>query len=64
MANSKRRMVIAGHDVPVANLPYIHASDAGHLMAQGEKFAACYQDAQYHRHFSLPPPLLRPRYRL
>lgn len=53
VANSKRRMVIAGHDVPVANLPYIHASDAGHLMAQGEKFAACYQDAQYHRHFSL-----------
>lgn len=53
VASSKRRMVIAGHDVPVANLPYIHASDAGHLLAQGEKFAACYQDTTDHRHFSL-----------
>lgn len=53
VASSKRRMVIAGHDVPVANLPYIHASDAGHLMAQGEKFAACYQDTADYRYFSL-----------
>ncbi len=53
VASNKRRMVIAGHDVPVANLPYIHASDAGHLMAQGEKFAACYQDTADHRYFSL-----------
>ena len=53
LASSKRRMTIAGHDVPVANLPYIHSSDAGHLMAQGEKFAACYQDTADHRYFSL-----------
>ncbi|MFV3383095.1 DHHA1 domain-containing protein [Pseudomonas sp. NY15354] len=53
VASSKRRMLIAGHDVPAANLPYIHASDAGHLMAQGEKFAACYQDTANHRYFSL-----------
>ncbi|PLP87394.1 phosphohydrolase [Pseudomonas sp. FFUP_PS_473] len=53
VASSKRRMLIAGHDVPVANLPYIHSSDAGHLMAQGEKFAACYQDSTDHRYFSL-----------
>ena len=53
VAGSKRRMVIAGHDVPVANLPYIHSSDAGHLMAQGEPFAACYQDTTEHRYFSL-----------
>lgn len=53
VASSKRRMVIAGHDVPAANLPHIHSSDAGHLMAQGEKFAACYQDSADHRYFSL-----------
>lgn len=53
VASSKRRMLIGGHDVPAANLPYIHASDAGHLMAQGEKFAACYQDSTDHRYFSL-----------
>ena len=50
---SKRRMLIGGHDVPVANLPYIHSSDAGHLMADGEPFAACYQDTSEHRYFSL-----------
>ncbi|MCY1353970.1 hypothetical protein D9M69_403250 [compost metagenome] len=53
VAGSKRRMLIGGHDVPVANLPYIHSSDAGHLMAQGEPFAACYQDTSDHRYFSL-----------
>ncbi|WP_146036045.1 DHHA1 domain-containing protein [Pseudomonas sp. LFM046] len=53
VAGSKRRMLIGGHDVPVANLPYIHSSDAGHLMAQGEPFAACYQDTTDHRYFSL-----------
>lgn len=53
VAGSKRRMVIAGFDVPVANLPYIHSSDAGHLMAIGEPFAACYQDTSEHRYFSL-----------
>lgn len=53
VAGSKRRMVIAGFDVPVANLPYIHSSDAGDLMAQGEPFAACYQDTSEHRYFSL-----------
>jgi oligoribonuclease NrnB/cAMP/cGMP phosphodiesterase (DHH superfamily) len=53
VAGSKRRMLIGGHEVPVANLPYIHSSDAGHLMAQGEPFAACYQDTSEHRYFSL-----------
>ena len=41
---TRRRAVIAGHDVPVANLPYTMASDACHLMAEGEPFAACYFD--------------------
>lgn len=48
-----RRMVIGGHNVPVANLPYIHSSDAGHKMAIGEPFAACYMDGPDGRTFSL-----------
>lgn len=50
---TQRRMVIAGHNVPVANLPYIHSSDAGHQMAIGEPFAACYMDGPDGRTFSL-----------
>lgn len=50
---AKRRMVIAGHDVPVASLPYTLSSDAGHAMAQGEPFAACYMDTATGRVFSL-----------
>lgn len=49
----QRRMVIAGHDVPVASLPYTMTSDAGHQMAQGEPFAACYWDTADGRVFSL-----------
>lgn len=50
---TKRRMVIGGFDVPAANLPYTLSSDAGHLMAQGEPFAACYWDVPDGRVFSL-----------
>jgi uncharacterized protein len=53
IAVTKRRMVIGGHDVPVANLPYTLSSDAGYLMAQGEPFAACYWDTPDGRVFSL-----------
>jgi uncharacterized protein len=49
----KRRMVIGGHDVPVASLPYTLVSDAAHLMAQGEPFAACYWDTEEGRNFGL-----------
>ena len=49
----KRRMNIAGHDVWVASLPYTLTSDAGHLMATGEPFAACYWDTPDGRVFSL-----------
>ena len=49
----QRRMVIAGYDVPVASLPYTMSSDAGHVMAQGEPFAACYWDTADNRTFSL-----------
>jgi len=47
------RMDIAGHDVPVLNAPYMWSSDAGHIMAQGEPFAACYWDTPDGRVFSL-----------
>lgn len=50
---SKRRMKIGGHDIPVANLPYTLSSDAGHTMAKGEPFAACYMDNPNGRVFSL-----------
>lgn len=50
---TKRRMVIGGYDVPVANLPYTMSSDVGHLMAAGEPFAACYVDTPNGRTFSL-----------
>jgi oligoribonuclease NrnB/cAMP/cGMP phosphodiesterase (DHH superfamily) len=49
----KRRMVIGGYDVPVASLPYVMGSDAGHLMAKGEKFSACYWDTAEGRVFGL-----------
>lgn len=53
LAVCKRRMVIGGHDVPVANLPYTMSSDAGVEMGKGELFAACYMDSANSRTFSL-----------
>lgn len=50
---TRRRMVIDGFDVPAANLPFTHASDAGHLMCTGEPFAAVYWDTPKGRSFSL-----------
>ena len=38
----KFRMKIAGHNVPVCNLPYTMSSEAGHIMAINEPFAACF----------------------
>lgn len=48
-----RRMVIGGHNVPVANLPYTLVSDAAHYLAKGEAFAACYWDTPQGRCFGL-----------
>lgn len=48
-----RRMIIGGHNVPVANLPYTLTSDAGHSLAKGEPFAGCYWDTPEGRVFSL-----------
>lgn len=49
----KRRLTIAGFDVPAASMTYMFISDVGHLMAQGEPFAACYFDVPEGRVFSL-----------
>lgn len=48
-----RRMVIGGVNVPVANLPYIHVSDAAHQLGHNEPFAACYWDTPKGRVFGL-----------
>jgi oligoribonuclease NrnB/cAMP/cGMP phosphodiesterase (DHH superfamily) len=53
VAVCQRRMVIGGYDVPVASLPYTLVSDAAHLMAQDQPFAACYWDTAEGRVFGL-----------
>jgi uncharacterized protein len=53
LATMTRTLVIGGHAVPAANLPYVYSSDAGHAMAKGHPFAACYWDVVDGRVFSL-----------
>jgi oligoribonuclease NrnB/cAMP/cGMP phosphodiesterase (DHH superfamily) len=53
LAATQRTMTIAGHTVPVANLPYTMSSDAGATMATDAPFAACYWDTPTGRTFSL-----------
>ncbi len=53
VATCRRRMTIRGHHVPVACMPYTMASAAGHLLSEGEPFAAVYWDTAEHRQFSL-----------
>lgn len=48
-----REMIIGGYRVPAANLPYTMSSDAGHQLAIGHPFAACYWDSPEGRVFSL-----------
>jgi len=48
-----RPMMIGGTLVDVANLPYTLTSDAGHALAKGHPFAACYWDTPEGRVFSL-----------
>lgn len=50
---SKRTMVIGGHEVPVANVPFHLSSDAGHVLNEGVLFAATYLDTADGRAFSL-----------
>lgn len=49
----QRPLRIGGYIVPAASLPYTLTSDAGHRMAQGQPFAACYWDTPQGRVFSL-----------
>lgn len=44
LASTRRMMFIGEHEVPVANVPYIMASDAGNILAEGHPFAAVYFD--------------------
>lgn len=48
-----RREKIAGYNVPIANIPHIYASEAGHALSDGEPFAATYYDTDQGRTFSL-----------
>lgn len=49
----RRVLRIGGHVVPAASLPYTLTSDAGHLMAKDQPFAACYWDTPRGRVFGL-----------
>lgn len=52
----ERFLIIGGHLVPVASLPYTLVSDAAHLMAErhpDKPFAACYWDTPQGRVFGL-----------
>lgn len=53
IAVATRTQTILKHSVPVLNVPYFMASDAGHILSDGEPFAACYWDGPNGRTFSL-----------
>lgn len=53
VASNSRFMVIGSITVPTINLPHTMASDAGHLLSQGQPFAAIYWDTAEGRQFSL-----------
>ena len=53
VAENQRVMNIGGVNVPVCCLPKTYTTEAGHLMAQGAPFAACYWDTPQGRVFSL-----------
>ena len=48
-----REMVIGGHKVLIANLPYTLVSDAAHELAKNRPFAGCYWDTPTGRTFGL-----------
>lgn len=54
LAATTRTMIIDGTEVPVAMMPYFWASEAGHILGEGQPFAATYFDrADGKRQFSL-----------
>lgn len=48
-----RKMRIADHIVPIANVPYTLVSDMGARLAKDQPFAGCYWDTPYGRVFGL-----------
>ncbi len=53
LAACTRQMQIGGHWVPVANIPWLFASDAAQELAQNAPFAAVYWDSGQGRKFEL-----------
>lgn len=53
IANAAYKTNIAGHIVPVVNVPYFYTDDAAHIMGKNSPFAACYWDTKDTRHFGL-----------
>ena len=53
LSMTTRKMVIGGHEVPTANMPYTFASEAGNILSKNQPFAATYYDSKEGRHFSL-----------
>lgn len=47
------RTILAGHDVPILNCPYMFASEAGHIMGEDEPFAVCFSMNKTHVVYSL-----------
>jgi len=48
-----RYLTIAGYVVPAANVPWMMASDVGHILCEDFPFSATYWDGDGVRHFSL-----------
>lgn len=47
------RIMLQDIDVPVANVPYMWASEVGHILAKNEAFSVTYFDTKEYRKFSL-----------
>lgn len=56
----RRPMLIGEHQVEVACMPYMMASDAGAIMSLTQPFAATYYDTKDHRCFSLRSNIKNP----
>lgn len=53
LRENARTAVIYGKVIPVANMPYMYASEAGHRLSKGQPFSATYYDSATERHWSL-----------
>lgn len=50
---NSRLIEIDGHEVPVANVPRVWSSEAGHILCKGHPFSATYYDSPTARIYSL-----------